>query len=84
MLKQIFTGIDFSLSLQWLDLYKFTFIMMILGILLHYTPMSWNVKFSKIFSRMHWSFQVVIIFVAIIFIYQFFSTEAQPFIYLDF
>lgn len=84
MLKKMVTGIDFSLTGQWLGLYKYPFFVLLAGILLHYTPMSWNTKLTTFFGRLHWTLQGIVIFVAVIFIYQFFSTEAQAFIYLNF
>lgn len=84
MIRKIFTAMDFSLAGQWVELYKFPLIIMVLGLLLHYTPMKWNVAATKLFSRFHWTLQALLIFIAIIFIYQSFSTEAQPFIYLEF
>jgi len=84
MLKQICSGVDFSLAPQWLSLYKYPFIIMILGIILHYTPQSWNTRLTSVFSRIHWSVQAITVFAAVVFIYQFFTTAALPFIYLDF
>ncbi|HNW89115.1 MAG TPA: MBOAT family O-acyltransferase [Bacteroidales bacterium] len=84
MLKKIVTGVDFSLAAQWFTAYKYPFFVLLAGILLHYTPTNWNTKLTSLFGRMHWTLQGFVIFVAVIFIYQFFSTEAQPFIYLNF
>ncbi len=84
MLKKIFGGVDFSLAGQWFEFYKYPFFVMLAGILLHYTPASWNTRLTDFFGRLHWTIQGIVIFVAVIFIYQFFSTEAQPFIYLNF
>ena len=84
MLKKIFTGVDFSLAGQWFGFYKYPFFILLAGIVLHYTPLNWNTKLTGLFSRLHWTLQAFIIFIAVIFIYQFFSTEAQPFIYLNF
>jgi len=84
MLKQIFSGVDFSLAHQWFGIYKYPFIMLLFGILLHYTPARWNQKITGLFSRLHWSVQIVTVFMAIIFIFQFYTTAALPFLYLDF
>lgn len=84
MLRQIFSGIDFSLAAQWLGFYKFPFLILLAGIILHFTPSKWNNFASNLFVRMHWTIQAIIIFTLVIFIFQFFSSEAQPFIYLNF
>jgi D-alanyl-lipoteichoic acid acyltransferase DltB (MBOAT superfamily) len=84
MIKGIFSGVDFSLAGQWIGLYYFPFIIMIVGLLLHYTPTSWIGKSMKYYSGLHWILQVIVLAVGIVFIYQFYSSEAQAFIYLDF
>lgn len=84
MLSKIFTEMDFSLAGQWFGYYKYPFFVLLAGILLHYTPVKWNTKLGALFEKLPWALQGFIIFAVVIFIYQFFSTEAQPFIYLNF
>lgn len=84
MLSHIFTDIDFSLAWQWIGLYKYPFIIIIVALLLHYTPMKWNIRLTALFGRLNWIWQSLIISLVIVFVYQFFSSDAQPFIYLNF
>ena len=84
MLTNIFTSLDFSLAIQWMTLYVFPFAIMILALLLHYTPMKWYTSVVRFYSRIHWTLKAVVAAITIILIYQSYSSEAQPFIYLDF
>lgn len=84
MLNKIFTSLDFSLSIQWMILYIIPFALMLFALALHYTPMKWYVSIVHFYSRMHWSMKAVAAAIAIVIIYQSYSSEAQPFIYLDF
>ena len=84
MYEKIFTSVDFSLAGQWINLYMYPFIILMLALLLHYTPLKWNTSLVRLFSRMHWALKAVIIFIAFMIIYQAFSSQSQPFIYLEF
>ncbi len=84
MLNKIFTSLDFSLSVQWMTLYILPFAIMLFAMILHYTPMKWYDSAVRFYSRMHWSLKAITASIAIIIIYQSYSSEAQPFIYLDF
>ena len=53
--EKIFTTVDFSLAGQWINLYMLPFIILILGVLLHYTPIKWNTSLLSLYTRMHWT-----------------------------
>ncbi len=84
MLKKMFTVFDPGLAWDWVHAYLTPFAILLLGILLHFTPMSWTTGLQKAFVRVHWSLKAVIVALAVLIIYQSYNTEAQPFIYLDF
>ncbi len=84
MYKLVFTQFNIGVAAQWIILYKAPFIIMLLGYLLHCLPMRWYDWAVKNFTAIHWSVKVIIIAAGIILIYQAFSSEAQPFIYLEF
>lgn len=84
MLNGIFTSLDFSLAIQWMGLYIIPFLLMIFALILHFTPMKWYDAIVLKFAGMHWIFKGIVAAIAIIIIYQSYSAEAQPFIYLDF
>ncbi len=82
--RMIFSKMDFSVSGQWIELYLYPFLIMVLGFLLHFLPLKWNSGLFNLFSRLHWILKSVLLFVVILFIYQFYSADSQPFIYLSF
>lgn len=84
MYEKIFTSLDFGLASQWVGLYIYPFLILIAGLLLHYTPMKWNNGLLNTFTRLHWSLKAVVVAVSFIIIYQVFSAASQPFIYLEF
>lgn len=84
IIKKIFTTTDFGLAAQWVEIYLYPFIIMLVGLILHYTPMSWNNKLQNVYIKSHWILKVLFLIIAIIVIYQSFSTESQPFEYLEF
>ena len=81
---KIFTDLNLKLAFQWIALYKYPFIVMLLAYLLHFTPMYWNNNILQKFSKLHWVTKSFIIFISIIIIYQAISAKTQPFIYLEF
>jgi D-alanyl-lipoteichoic acid acyltransferase DltB (MBOAT superfamily) len=82
--KKIFTSVDFSLAGQWINLYFYPFLILIFGLILHYTPFKWNTSLLNFYTKMHWSLKAIIFVVVFIIIYQVFSSQSQPFIYLQF
>jgi alginate O-acetyltransferase complex protein AlgI len=84
MYTKIFTSVDFSLAPQWINLYMNPFIILILGLVLHYTPMKWNTSLMNTYTKFHWSLKAISVALAFIIIYQMFSAQSQPFLYLTF
>lgn len=84
IIRKIFTTTDFGLAPQWASLYIYPLLVMIIGLLLHYSPIKWNYKLREFFVSTHWTVKACVLALAIVAIYQAFSTEAQAFIYLDF
>jgi len=82
--EMIFTDLDFGLATQWISLYAMPFTVLILALVLHYTPMKWYEKTRRMFIKTPWILKILIIVVSFILIYQVFSTDAHPFIYLEF
>lgn len=81
---KIFTDLDFSLFFRWIVLYTMPFVILLLGILLHFTPFKWNTALMNIFTKLHWSLKILIVVFAFIVIYQMFSSHALPFVYLKY
>jgi alginate O-acetyltransferase complex protein AlgI len=84
MYEKIFTQVDFGLASQWINLYIFPFLVLVLGLLLHYTPFKWNIMLERFFYKLHWVAKAIIVVLAFIIIYQVFSSQSQPFLYLEF
>jgi alginate O-acetyltransferase complex protein AlgI len=84
MIQKMFTSFHPEIALQWVQAYSYPFAIMIFGLLLHFSPVSWNTALQNMFTKIHWSLKALLIGIAVVIIYQAFSTEAQPFIYLDF
>lgn len=80
----IFTKLDFSVAIQWIQLYYKPFIILVLAFILHYSPMKLNSFITQKFVKFDWLLKSIIIFLAVLIIYQAFNSEAQPFIYLEF
>ncbi len=78
----IFTKLDFSLFSQWITLYFYSAIVLILAIVLHYIPQSATERVIHLFTRIHWSGKVVIVSIFSLLIYQVYISASQPFIYL--
>lgn len=81
MYTKIFSDMNFNLAPQWVHLYFYPFIVLIFGLLLHFTPIKWNYILLNVYTRIHWTLKVVIAFLIFIIIYQVFSTQAMPFLY---
>ena len=82
--SKIFNNLDFSLAKDWVRLYSMPFMVMVLAYILHYLPMSWNNYLTSRYTKLNWVFKTMIFVFAILFIYQAYSSEAMPFVYLEF
>ena len=80
----VFTHFDISVAAQWAKLYTLPMVVLLLALLLHYTPMKLNEFFTRRFVSMPWMLKAVVVFIGIILIYQAYSSDTQPFIYLEF
>ena len=80
----VFTHFDISVAGQWAKLYTMPLVILLLAYFLHYTPMKWNEFFTRKFISLHWILKAVIVFAGILVIYQAYSSDTQPFIYLEF
>ena len=81
---KIFTDLNFSLVGQWISLYSKPFMLMVLAIALHFTPMTWNNYLVTKYSKMSVWMKAILAFIAILIIYQAYSSDALPFVYLEF
>lgn len=84
ILRKIFTNTDFSIAGPWATMYIYPLIVMIVALLLQYSPLQWNLNLRDRFARLHWSLKACVVALTVLAIYQSFSTEAQAFIYLEF
>ncbi len=82
--SKIFSNLDFSLAKDWIMLYSLPFIIMIFAYILHYFPMSWNNYLTERYTKLNWAFKSFIFVFAILCIYQAYTSEAMPFVYLEF
>lgn len=80
----LFSAPDFSLFGEWYQVYQGPFWIMIAGYLLHFLPERMTSGAIDLFTRLHWIGKAVIFFIFIVLVYQVFSTESLPFIYLQF
>ena len=78
----IFTKFDASLLFQWVSLYFYPALILLLAIVLHYFPKPWTERAIAIFTKMHWTLKVATICVFSIIIYQVYISASQPFIYM--
>jgi D-alanyl-lipoteichoic acid acyltransferase DltB (MBOAT superfamily) len=84
MYSKILTDFDLSIAVQWLSIYKGPVAVLLLGFLMHFLPEKWKTSSQDLFARLHWSLKAVSISVVFLMIYQVYSTDPQPFIYLQF
>ncbi len=60
------------------------FVVMLLGMIIHWLPSAWKQAYRQLFINAHWTAQIGISFVAVIAAYQVLSAQLQPFIYFAF
>jgi alginate O-acetyltransferase complex protein AlgI len=80
----VFSKFSISPAAEWAVLYWKPLVIMLVGYAMHFVPLKAGEKFTTAFSRIHWSLKAVCIALAVLLIYQAFSSDAQPFIYLEF
>ena len=79
----IFTA-DFSMFPQWLDIYMTPFLLMLGGLILQYLPVKMYAGLLGGFTKVHWSLKAASMAILIILLYQLYSLDAMPFIYIQF
>jgi D-alanyl-lipoteichoic acid acyltransferase DltB (MBOAT superfamily) len=84
MYDMIFVQMDWSIATEWFPIYWKEFVIFAIAALVHFLPLRLKEFSIEQFTNFHWSLKAVTGLVVIVFIYQFFSAETQPFIYLQF
>lgn len=84
MYEMMFVKMDWSIALQWFPIYYREFIVFALAALIHFLPLHLKDTMVQYFTQLYWPLKAVVGLVVILFIYQFYSSETQPFIYLQF
>lgn len=84
MYSMIVSQFDVHVIAQFLTIYTLPMIAIGLGYVLHFLPNSVTQKTLVVFSKTPLFFKAVILFIVFVLIIQVFSTEALPFIYLEF
>lgn len=84
MLQRIFTTFDAALIPKWFMAYQEVFIVLLAGFTLHFTPPQWKTAMIGKFQGLPWYYRSAIAVVVIFVVYQFFSADSQPFVYLKF
>lgn len=84
MYSLIFTPFTPDLVAQWINAYFIPFVLVLLAFILHYSPIKLFTIGMNYFVKSHWVLKVVVFFIGIILIYQAYSSDTQPFIYLEF
>ncbi|MPM20575.1 hypothetical protein SDC9_67006 [bioreactor metagenome] len=75
---------DFSMFPQWFSIYQIPFILMVLGLLLQYLPIKLYTGILAGFTKVHWTLKAASFAVLVILLYQLYSLDAMPFIYIQF
>jgi len=84
ILYQVFNNFSFKLIPQIIWAYKLIFGLIILGFAMHWLPVSWKEKYRGWFIERSFFVQIIIVVFIIFIIYQFNSSQLQPFIYFQF
>ncbi len=84
MLGQITGNFQFHLVMYILSGFSDVFLVMLLGMIIHWLPSAWKSWYRTTFINLHWSLQIVISFVSVVAAYQVLSSDLQPFIYFAF
>jgi alginate O-acetyltransferase complex protein AlgI len=84
MLSQIGASLHPELVADWAIQYRYPALIMLLGLLLAYFPTAWKSEMELGFAQTGWLVQGLLIFVALLVVYQFRTAGLQPFVYLQF
>lgn len=75
---------DFSMFSQWLSIYQWPFIVMVSALFLQFLPLRFYDFLLKLFHAIPWFFKALLLAILFIVLYQFYSMDAMPFIYIVF
>lgn len=84
MYEMIFAKMNWALAPEWFSIYYKEFSIFALAVLVHFLPLKIKTYSMQQYTLLPWPVKSIVGLVVIIFIYQFFSAETQPFIYLQF
>ena len=84
MLHQIGTDLKLSIIPEVLVAYKWVFLVMLFGFVIHWLSAKWKERIEKWFVESPLWLQAVIAAVTVIIVYQSISADMQPFIYFQF
>ncbi len=84
MLIQLFSNFRIDLFFEVVAGYHQVFIIMILGFLIHWLPEKWKVWYRYKFSNANVFIQLLTCLLVVFILFQFASSELQPFIYFQF
>jgi len=82
--SKIFTSLNFSVAGQWVMLYYKPFAVFVFAFVLHYLPLGWFDRMINAYSNLHWSLKACLFFIGVLIVFQAYSSDTQPFIYLEF
>ncbi len=82
--EKLFTAVDFSLFPSWWATYSTVGVMMVLGYAIHFIPNTVTPRIMESFAKLSWIIKALIFALLVVLLYQVTSSEAQPFIYLEF
>ncbi len=78
------TNLSFNVGFEVLAGYKWVFLTMLIGYVIHWLPTTWKNGYKNAFIRLPYFAQVAVAFVITFFLYQVLSSDMQPFIYFAF
>ena len=84
MYSMVFTKMNWAIAADWFPVYWREFIIFAIALLVHYLPLRFKDFSIQQYTSLHWSFKTLVAALVIVFVYQFYSAETQPFIYLQF
>lgn len=75
---------DFSMFTQWFDIYRWPFIVMLSALFLQFLPLAFYNFLFRVYNAFPWFVKSLLFAVLVIVLYQFYSMDAMPFIYIVF
>ncbi|KAB2814687.1 MBOAT family O-acyltransferase [Phaeocystidibacter luteus] len=84
MLNQIGGSFNLALVPEILSGFWNVFLVMGIGMIIHWFPSSFKLYYRELFVKSHWAIQIFVSFFACIAAYQVLSADLQPFIYFAF